>query len=115
MLVLSLARKEVMVVDPEELPWEPIEGLPGLYIKVLSRDPETGAFAALVKFEKGAHEDVHTHRSDHDVIVLEGYLIDGEGRKLGKGTYLFAPAGVKHGPFDAPEGCILFAYFNGPL
>ena len=108
-----MSEEKVVIVDPEKLPWE--KYLEGIYLKILRKHP-TGSFSALVKFEKGAHEPEHTHKSAHDVVIIDGYLIDGKtGKKLTKGAYLYAAAGEKHGPFDAPEGCVLFAYCHGLL
>jgi len=80
----------------------------------LSHDEETGAVAVLGKFDKGFHESKHTHPSDCNVLVLEGKLVDGKVGEIKRGMYWFIPAGVEHGPEDAPEGCVLFVYLNGP-
>ena len=110
-----MARKKMVVVDPEKIEWEPVEQLQkGAWAKLLSLDEETGAMALLGKFDKGFHEPKHKHPSDCDAIVLEGKLVDEKGNEIKRGMYFFAPAGVEHGPFDAPEGCVLFVYFNGP-
>jgi len=111
-----LAEEKILIVDPEKLEWQPIKQLPpGAWIKTLRVDKKTGASACLVKFDKGFREPRHAHPSGHDVIVLKGRLLDDEGREiLREGMYFYAPARVEHGPVTAPEGCILFVYFDGP-
>jgi len=85
-----------------------------VWVKVLSYDEETGAVALLGKFDKGFHESKHTHPSDNCFTVLEGKGVVLDGNEIKRGMYIFTPAGVEHGPLDAPEGCVIFAYFNGP-
>jgi len=126
-----MAREKMVVVNPEKMEWETVEqalkrlgrggeatrapeAVKGAWVKVLSLDEETGAVALLAKFDKGFHESRHTHPSDNCFTVLEGKGVVLEGNELKRGMYVFTPAGVEHGPIDAPEGCVLFAYFNGP-
>lgn len=107
-------RSKVMV-DPEKLEWEPVKELPqGAWIKILSRDEQTGAFSALFKFDKGLKEPRHSHPSDHDILILKGKLMDSEGNEMKEGMYFFAPAKEEHGPFEVLDECIFYAYFNGP-
>lgn len=105
----------MVVVDPGKIGWERVEQLPeGAWAKLLSLDEETRAMTMLVKLDKGFHEPRHKHPSDADVTVLEGKLVDGKLGEIKKGMYWFIPAGVEHGPEDAPEGCVLFVHFCGP-
>ena len=125
-----MAMKKMVIVDPEKIEWEIVEralerlGRGGevarapeevkkAWVKVLSHDEETGAIAGFAKFDKGHHESKHTHPSDNFFTVLEGKMVDEEGNKIKRGMYCFTPAGVAHGPYDAPEGCVLFFYLNG--
>jgi len=101
-----------------KIAWQTIVGgqqLPkGSWAKVLRIDEKTGAMTGLVKVDRGFHEPKHKHPSDEDRMVLEGKLVDEKGNEIKKGMYWFTPAGVEHGPVDAPEGCVLFVHFNGP-
>jgi quercetin dioxygenase-like cupin family protein len=126
-----MARKRMVVVDSEKIEWETVEHalerlargdevtrapevVKRAWVKVLNYDEETGAVALLCKFDKGFHESKHAHASDNCFTVLEGKGVVLEGNEIKRGTYIFTPAGVEHGPLEAPEGCVLFAYFNGP-
>jgi len=123
----------MVVADPERIEWEIVERALGrlagwreavarapevvkkAWLEVLSYDEETGAMAALGKLDRGVHESKHTHPSDCGFMILEGKLVDEKGNEIKKGMYVRVPAGVKEGPYDAPEGCILFVHSNGPL
>ncbi|MDH5778962.1 MAG: DUF4437 domain-containing protein [Candidatus Bathyarchaeota archaeon] len=112
-----MTTKKMAVVDPEKVEWERVEhpkAPKGMWGKLLSLEEETGAMAVLVKLDKGFHEPKHAHPSDAQVMVLEGKLVDGEVGEIKSGMYWFIPAGVEHGPEDAPDGCVLFIHFNGP-
>lgn len=85
--------RKLVVVDPKKIEWKAIKELPeGAWLKLLSTDEETGAFSALFKFDKGFHEPKHNHPSDHDILILDGKLVDSEGNEVKKGMFFFAPA-----------------------
>lgn len=113
-----MVRKEMVVVDPEKIEWEPVENpkapVKGMWGKLLSLDQETGAMTVLAKLDKGFNGPEHTHPSDAGVMVLEGKLVDGKAGEIKKGMYWFIPAGVEHGPEDSTEGCVLLIRFSGP-
>jgi len=43
-----MAKPELDFFDTEVIPWKPIEGAPGQYEKILSKDPKTGSFTRLI-------------------------------------------------------------------
>ena len=85
----------------------------GVQVKVLRRDPETQHADMLIKFPPGYVEPRHAHDSVHSVIVLEGLQI-AEGEHMHPGDYVFGGGATPHGPFEYPEGCVVFASFRGP-
>jgi anti-sigma factor ChrR (cupin superfamily) len=85
----------------------------GVRVKVLHRDPESEHTDMLVKFPPGYVEPRHTHAATHSVVVLEGVQVV-EGEELRPGDYLWADGTEPHGPFEYPEGCVVFASFRGP-
>jgi quercetin dioxygenase-like cupin family protein len=111
--------REYTFVDPATLEWSPAPpDLPaGAMLKVLSADAESGVTAAIVKFPAGYVEPRHGHRCGHDILIMQGKLVDLDtGKEVPKGTYLYAPAGNIHGyrvPKD--EDCIFFVFADGPL
>jgi anti-sigma factor ChrR (cupin superfamily) len=84
----------------------------GVQVKVLYQDPETQHTDMLVKFPPGYVEPQHAHDSSHSVIVMEGLQI-AEGEPLRPGDFVFAGTNDTHGPFEYPEGCVVFASFRG--
>jgi anti-sigma factor ChrR (cupin superfamily) len=84
----------------------------GVQVKVLHQDVEAGKVDMLIKFPPGYVEPEHTHGSEHAVIVLEGLQI-AEGEHMRPGDYVYGPPDLPHGPFEYPEGCVVFASFRG--
>lgn len=85
----------------------------GVQVKILYQDPETEHTDMLIKFPPGYVEPEHVHDSSHSVIVLEGEQIV-RGEPMRPGDYVWASGPEPHGPFEYPEGCIVFASFRGP-
>jgi anti-sigma factor ChrR (cupin superfamily) len=85
----------------------------GVQVKILYRDAGTQHTDMLIKFPPGYVEPRHAHDSVHSVIVLEGLQV-AEGEHMHPGDYVFGGANTPHGPFEYPEGCVVFASFRGP-
>jgi len=98
---------ELFTEDIEKMPWQPVKGVPGLYEKILSMDPETGSHTRLLKADSGFERN---ERLTHD-FWEETYLLEGScwhGDKLQKpGAYYCRPPGTEHGPFRTDEGYII--------
>lgn len=84
----------------------------GVQVKVLYQDPDEGITDALIKFPPGYIEPRHVHDGSHSVIVVEGLQI-AEGEDMRPGDYVYGGAGGAHGPFEYPEGCIVFSSMRG--
>lgn len=85
----------------------------GVQVKIYYQDPDTQHTDMLIKFPPGYVEPEHTHDSSHSVIVLEGVQIVG-GEEMRPGDYVWSDGSEPHGPFEYPEGCVVFASFRGP-
>ncbi|MBF6331163.1 DUF4437 domain-containing protein [Nocardia transvalensis] len=101
------AREDVIVLDTEAMPWQPVpnEGpMPGMVIKYLHVDPVSGFYTRLVHAEEGWTD----HRLAHHPCFEEAYTTQGHMEynfgTLDLGTYFFRPARVKHGHFTTMEG-----------
>ncbi len=109
------------VVDPDKgSPMDFERGgtpVPGLFIKLLWRDPETGFYTRLIKAKPGWRE----HPLAHHPVFEEAYCLEGEFDynfgKMTPGQYFFRPAGVRHGDFTAGEkdGCVWILRCDGDL
>lgn len=100
-----------------ELEWTDGQGLlalpEGIEVKVLAHDPaDDDRVDVLVRFPPGYVEPEHTHSGHHVTVVLEGRQIV-DGRTLRPGDYLYGPANVPHGPFEYPDGCVVFGSIRG--
>jgi quercetin dioxygenase-like cupin family protein len=84
----------------------------GVQVKIYYEDGATGHTDMLIKFPPGYTEPEHTHDSSHSVIVLEGLQIV-RGEHMQPGDYVWAGGPEPHGPFEYPEGCVVFASFRG--
>ena len=84
----------------------------GVQVKVFDEDREAGRIDMLVKFPAGYVEPEHTHDSSHSICVLEGLQIVG-GEHMRPGDYVWADRNVVHGPYEYPEGCMVFVSFWG--
>jgi anti-sigma factor ChrR (cupin superfamily) len=85
----------------------------GVQVKIYYHDPETQHTDMLVRFPAGYVEPRHTHESSHSVLVLEGLQV-ANGEPMRPGDYVWASGKEPHGPFEYPEGCVVFASFRGP-
>lgn len=101
------AREDVIVIDSDAMSWDAVPNpgpMPGLYIKYLHVDPETGFYTRLVHAQQGWAD----HRLAHHPCYEEAYTVQGlmeyNFGTLDLGTYFFRPARVKHGHFTSMEG-----------
>ena len=91
--------------------------VPGLFIKLLWRDPANGFYTRLIKAKPGWRE----HPLAHHPVYEEAYCLDGDFHynfgTMVKGQYFFRPAGVRHGDFTAGEkdGCTWILRCDGDL
>lgn len=108
-----MAKPELEFFDSDIIPWTPVEGAgPGVYEKILSKDPETGDYTRLIKSEPGVVKTkVLSHDHWEEVWVVEGSLVDMTlNRTFKAGFYACRPPGMKHGPFKTDTGSICFEF-----
>ncbi len=104
----ALASRYVRV---DELPWTPTR-FPGIDLKVLLEDKETGLLTALTRFQPGAALPLHEHVDLEQSWVLEGSLVDDEG-EAAAGDYVWRPAHSRH-EARAPNGALVLSFFLSP-
>src|SRR5205823_705015 len=94
--------------------WTPVLGgiVPGLYERILERDPATGMVTRIPRFDPGTNTSaagVQRHPCWEEVYVIEGALHDLIlNETFRQGSYACRPPGMPHGPWVAPEGCLTF-------
>ena len=104
----SLASRYLKV---DELPWQDTR-FPGVQMKVLVEDKETGLVTGLFKFAAGAKLPDHEHVEIEQTWVLEGSLADEEGEAKA-GDFVWRPAGNRHNAYS-PNGCLVLSMFLKP-
>ena len=87
----------------------PIQGLSWLPLRF---DAETGAGSYFIRFEPGAASLPHEHGGVEEFVILNGYLIDADGRRFETGDVVSFPPGSRHHS-TAPEGCTLAVFLRG--
>jgi anti-sigma factor ChrR (cupin superfamily) len=103
-----LASRFVSVAD---LPWKPT-GCPGVDMKVLMEDKETGLLTALFRWQPGSELPLHEHVEIEQTYVLEGSIVDDEG-EVRKGDYVWRPKGNRH-VARSPNGALVLGMFLKP-
>ena len=81
-------------VRPQDLPWEKMR-FPGCQTKTLLFDPKSGLATVLIKIEPGAALHDHEHVLIEQTYVLEGSLVDKEGRTPGWKLARASSSGVR--------------------
>jgi anti-sigma factor ChrR (cupin superfamily) len=98
-------------VEVEGLPWKPTP-CPGIDMKVLLEDTETGLMTALFRWQPGSALALHEHVEIEQTFVLEGSLIDDEG-EVRAGNYVWRPKGNRH-IARSPNGALVLSMFLRP-
>ena len=84
-------------------------------LRLLYRDPDSGAEHYLVRYPAGLRARPHRHTAPQTIVVLEGRLEVNE-EVIGPGSYCHFPAGetMRHAPPEG-ESCLFVTVFHGPL
>ena len=98
-------------IDVPSLPWQPTR-FPGIEIKVLMEDPDTGLQTVLTRMAPGTVLTDHAHVEIEQSWVLEGSLVDHEG-EVTAGNFVWRPAGSRH-TASAPKGALILGFFLKP-
>ncbi|MGE3244791.1 MAG: cupin domain-containing protein [Beijerinckiaceae bacterium] len=107
----ALGPLQSRLVEVDRLPWQPTP-YPGIEIKVLMSDEETGLMTALFRWQPGSVLPDHEHVDLEQTWVLEGSLADEDG-EVTAGNYVWRPAGSRHAA-RAPNGALVLSFFLKP-
>lgn len=68
----------------------------------------------VIRMEPGAETIAHTHRFNEDYLILEGDLVEPDGRVLGPGDFVHYEPGTRHNS-RTETGCLLIGCdWGGP-
>jgi anti-sigma factor ChrR (cupin superfamily) len=98
-------------VDVEALPWKPTP-TPGVDMKILVQDQETGLLTALFRWAPGTVLPLHEHVEIEQTYVLEGSIVDDEG-EVTAGNFVWRPRGNRH-LAHSPNGALVISFFLRP-
>jgi anti-sigma factor ChrR (cupin superfamily) len=98
-------------VSVDQLPWKPTP-TPGIDMKVLLEDKDSGLLTALFRWEPGTALDLHEHVEIEQTYVLEGSIVDDEG-EVTAGNYVWRPKGNRH-LARSPGGALVISFFLKP-
>jgi anti-sigma factor ChrR (cupin superfamily) len=98
-------------VNVDELPWKPTP-CPGIEMKILLEDKQTGLLTALFRWQPGSELALHEHVEVEQTFVLEGSLVDDEG-EVTAGNYVWRPKGNRH-IAKSPNGALVLSVFLKP-
>jgi anti-sigma factor ChrR (cupin superfamily) len=104
----TMASRYVRVAD---LPWKSTP-TPGIDMKILMEEPESGLLTALFRWQPGTRLALHEHVEIEQTYVLEGSIVDEEGEVL-KGDYVWRPKGNRH-LATSPHGALVISFFLKP-
>jgi len=107
----ALAALSSRYVDVDALPWQETP-FPGIRIKVLMQDPDSGMQTVLTEMDPGSVLTDHEHTKVEQSWVLRGRLVDHEG-EVKAGQFVWRPAGSRH-TAHAPEGALVLGFFLQP-
>ncbi len=99
------------LVETAKLAWSPTR-FPGIEVKVLYENKDSGLLTALFRWQPGAVLPLHEHVALEQTYVLEGSLEDDDG-VVTAGNYVARPAGSRH-IARAPQGATILAFFLRP-
>jgi len=114
-LAQKKSKKDAVAWATEDMKWMDMDakGAPDVKFVGVTGHMDKGPYSAFVKLPAGSQHPLHTHTYDVKCIIISGtFLYTPEGgveKKLGPGSYLFVPAGLRHssGVADGSD-CVLF-------
>ncbi|MFM6991813.1 MAG: cupin domain-containing protein [Rhodoferax sp.] len=107
----KLSALDSRYVKTDQLPWKPTP-TPGIDMKILMQDAETGLLTALFRWQPGTALDLHEHVEIEQTYVLEGALVDDEG-ECKAGDFVWRPKGNRH-IARSPGGALVLSFFLKP-
>ena len=116
---LGAAAAGVVERDTETEPWtgSPIPGpAPGLVHKELRADPLSGERLWLSGvIPDWDYPKLEWHEVIEEIFCIGGDIHLGNAGTMTRGSYLWRPPYLTHGPFHSSAGCLLFVWVNGKL
>jgi len=109
---MAETRTPTVVVRGSEDGWRALR-IPGVAVKLLRRNEQTGESSALVRIDAGARFPAHNHPAGEEVFVVSGDVTIGPDQ-LRAGDYLYTPPDGKHAAHSV-GGCVFLVTLPKPV
>ena len=107
--------KKRTVIDPKKLSFEPFdnygEPIKGMSWYKISYDKEKGQGSYILKMDPGSKSVLHEHVNYEEFYMLEGELIDADGKVFKKGDFVSFKPGTTHSS-HTNNGCLILVFMR---
>ena len=107
--------KRRIINNPLNLEFEPFDNygkpIKGMSWHKISYEKEKGQGSYILKMEPGAKSIPHEHVSYEEFYMLDGELIDVDGKVFKKGDFISFEPGSKHSSFTE-KGCLILVFMR---
>ena len=111
-----MTRPHIEFIQSQALPWGPTPW-PGIYagtdFKILSRDSDTGAMSALVRYPPGWRCDIEGRLSEDEELFVLGGSLNVNGTHYSDRCYAHLPAGYPRQSASSEDGAVVLTFFSG--
>jgi len=105
----TIVSKDALILRPYDRYGSVIEGMSW---HPVSQDKVTGECSYFLRFAPGVSSQPHEHMLREEFLVLEGSLVEPDGRVLKPGDFISFPPGSRHHS-RSPDGCLLLVFLRG--
>lgn len=100
------------VIDTDGMEWRTLA--PGVGIKVLRLDKESGAWTIMIRSEKGSVLPPHRHMGLSEIYIIKGAGHHEQAGDFKTGDYVIEPDGAVHSPLFFEEEVVQIMVAQGP-
>ena len=87
--------------------------IPGMSWYKISYNKKNGGHGSyLLKMKPGAKSIPHEHKGHEEFLILEGELIDSDGKIFNKGDFITFEPGSNHSS-HTKDGCLILVFMRG--
>ena len=107
--------KKRIITNPFNLKFVPFDNygkpIEGMNWHKISYDKETGQGSYILKMDPGAKTIPHEHVNYEEFYMLEGELIDADGKTFKKGDIVTFEPGTTHSSYTK-KGCLILVFMR---
>ena len=104
------------ITDPFNVVFEPFDRygdpIPGMSWHKVSYDLKNGHGTYILKMSPEAKSLPHKHTNYEEFLMLDGELIDPDGKVFKKGDLITFPPGSSHSSYTK-DGCLVLVFMRG--